>query len=91
LLRAVVALGSVIDAHYAALARQSGMPSWRHASGLEDGDHNRAMLYMPDGTGSGQDHDDALERESWDGWYHPYLPDPLRQGISTCYDVSNFP
>ena len=70
-LRAVVALGPRIDAHYADLARQFGVVllGGTRPFGQDDGQIvNRATLYMPDGQTAYQDKImmTRFERESWD-------------------------
>lgn len=95
-LRAVVALGPKVDAHYTDLARQFGVivlgGTRPHA--LDDGRVvNRASLYLPDGQSGHQDKImmTRFERESWDikgGTDLRVFRTPLGiLGISTCYDV----
>lgn len=95
-LRAVVALGSQIDAHYADLAQRFGVTvlGGTRPHGLDDGRIvNRATLYLPDGRSGHQDKImmTRFERESWDikgGTSLRVFRTPLGMlGISTCYDV----
>ncbi|WP_373474729.1 carbon-nitrogen hydrolase family protein [Sphingorhabdus sp.] len=95
-LRAVVALGPQIDAHYARLAQRFGVTvlGGTRPFGLGDGRIvNRATLYLPDGRSGHQDKImmTRFERESWDikgGTSLRVFRTPLGMlGISTCYDV----
>lgn len=95
-LRAVVALGPRIDAHYADLARQFGVVLLGGTRPFgDDGGQvvNRATLYMPDGQSGHQDKImmTRFERESWDirgGESLRVFRTSLGMlGISTCYDV----
>ena len=95
-LRAVVALGPQIDAHYADLARRFGLTvlGGTRPHGVGDGRIvNRATLYLPDGQSGHQDKImmTRFERESWDikgGTRLRVFRTPLGMlGISTCYDV----
>ncbi len=95
-LRAVVALGPRIDAHYADLARQFGVVllGGTRPFGQDDGQIvNRATLYMPDGQTAYQDKImmTRFERESWDikgGKSLRVFRTSLGMlGISTCYDI----
>jgi predicted amidohydrolase len=95
-LRAVVALGPQIDAHYADLARRFGLTllGGTRPYGGDDGRIvNRATLYLPDGQSGHQDKImmTRFERESWDikgGTRLRVFRTPLGMlGISTCYDV----
>lgn len=95
-LRAVVALGPIIDAHYADLARQFGVVLLGGTRPFGDDDGhvvNRATLYMPDGQTGHQDKImmTRFERESWDirgGESLRVFRTSLGMlGISTCYDV----
>ena len=95
-LRAVVALGSRIDAHYADLARSFGVIvlGGTRPHGLDNGQIvNRATLYLPDGRTGHQDKImmTRFERESWDikgGTNLRVFRTSLGMfGISTCYDV----
>ncbi len=95
-LRAVVALGPQIDAHYADIARRFGVIvlGGTRPHGLGDGRIvNRATLYLPDGRSGHQDKImmTRFERESWDikgGTSLRVFHTPLGMlGISTCYDV----
>ena len=95
-LRAVIALGPSIDAHYADLARQFGVVllGGTRPFGQDEGQIvNRATLYMPDGQKGYQDKImmTRFERESWDikgGRDLRVFRTPLGMlGISTCYDV----
>ncbi len=95
-LRAVVALGPQIDAHYADLARRFGVTvlGGTRPHEVDDGRIvNRATLYLPDGQSGHQDKImmTRFERESWDikgGTRLRVFRTPLGMlGISTCYDV----
>ncbi|MFN0047006.1 MAG: carbon-nitrogen hydrolase family protein [Sphingorhabdus sp.] len=95
-LRAVVALGPQIDAHYANLALRFGVTVLGGTRPHEVGDGrivNRATLYLPDGQSGHQDKImmTRFERESWDikgGTRLRVFRTPLGMlGISTCYDV----
>jgi len=95
-LRAVIALGPSIDAHYADLARRFGVTvlGGTRPHALDDGRVvNRASLYLPDGQSGHQDKImmTRFERESWDikgGTELRVFRTPLGMlGISTCYDV----
>jgi predicted amidohydrolase len=95
-LRAVVALGPRIDAHYADLARQFGVVLLGGTRPFgDDGGQvvNRATLYMPDGQTGHQDKImmTRFERESWDikcGKSLRVFRTSLGMlGISTCYDI----
>lgn len=95
-LRAVVALGPKIDAHYADLAQRHGVTvlGGTRPHGV-DGAYivNRATLHLPDGQSGHQDKIvmTRFERESWDikgGTRLRVFRTPLGMlGISTCYDV----
>lgn len=95
-LRAVVALGPQIDAHYADLAQHFGVTvlGGTRPHGADDRRIvNRATLYLPDGQSGHQDKImmTRFERESWDikgGTRLRVFRTPLGMlGISTCYDV----
>jgi predicted amidohydrolase len=95
-LRAVVALGPQIDAHYIDMARLFGVAvlGGTRPYALDDGRVvNRASLYFPDGQSGHQDKImmTRFERESWDiksGTDLRVFRTPLGiMGISTCYDV----
>ena len=95
-LRAVIALGPSIDAHYADLAQRFGVVllGGTRPCGQDDGQIvNRATLYMPDGQKGYQDKImmTRFERESWDikgGTELRVFRTSLGMlGISTCYDV----
>ena len=95
-LRAVVALGSRIDAHYADLAHRFGVIvlGGTRPHGTDNGQIvNRATLYLPDGRSGHQDKImmTRFERESWDikgGTRLRVFRTSLGMlGISTCYDV----
>lgn len=95
-LRAVVALGPQIDAHYVDMARLFGVAvlGGTRPHALDDGRVvNRASLYLPDGQSGHQDKImmTRFERESWDikgGSDLRVFRTPLGMiGISTCYDV----
>lgn len=95
-LRAVVALGPRIDAHYGDLARQFAVVLLGGTRPFCDGDGqivNRATLYMPDGQTGHQDKImmTRFERESWDikgGKSLRGFRTPLGMlAISTCYDI----
>lgn len=95
-LRAVVALGPQIDAHYADMAQRFGVMvlGGTRPFGLTDARIvNRATIYLPDGQSGHQDKImmTRFERESWDikgGSDLRVFRTPLGVlGISTCYDV----
>lgn len=95
-LRAVVALGPRIDAHYADLAQRFGVVllGGTRPFGCADGRVvNRATLYMPDGQSGYQDKImmTRFERESWDirgaTSLRVFRTSLGMFGISTCYDV----
>lgn len=95
-LRAVIALGPRIDAHYADLARRYGVVllGGTRPFGLEDGQVvNRATLYLPDGQAGHQDKImmTRFERESWDikgsDIIRVFRTPVGMLAISTCYDI----
>ncbi len=95
-LRAVVALGPQIDAHYTDLAQKFGITvlGGTRPHALDDGRVvNRASIYLPDGQSGHQDKImmTRFERESWDikgGTELRVFRTPLGMlGISTCYDI----